>query len=173
MKDIRQSSTCLAGDLFRVPFSPPKNCIITSKSAASSPSTITDSALNAHLTPLIIDSMASHAMPSLFARLFRPFSTSVSLSLGSESSVGSAAQPQFPANAQKATVAAGCFWGVEHLYRKHFGDGKGLLDAKVGYCGGQTNAPSYRAVCSGTTGRMLMRDALSPVKALQLFSSRH
>jgi peptide-methionine (S)-S-oxide reductase len=54
---------------------------------------------------------------------------------------------------QTATVAAGCFWGVEHLFRKHFGNGKGLLDAKVGYSGGQTNSPSYRAVCSGSTGR--------------------
>ncbi|OGE57722.1 hypothetical protein PENARI_c001G01121 [Penicillium arizonense] len=53
---------------------------------------------------------------------------------------------------QTATVAAGCFWGVEHLYRKNFGNGKGLLDAKVGYCGGATSSPSYRAVCSGNTG---------------------
>lgn len=54
---------------------------------------------------------------------------------------------------EQATVAAGCFWGVEHLYRKNFGSGKGLLDAKVGYCGGQTDDPNYRAVCSGSTGR--------------------
>ena len=58
-----------------------------------------------------------------------------------------------PDNAQKATLAAGCFWGVEHLFRKHFGNGKGLLDAKVGYCGGTTQSPTYRIVCSGTTGR--------------------
>ncbi|CRG90201.1 peptide-methionine (S)-S-oxide reductase [Talaromyces islandicus] len=57
-----------------------------------------------------------------------------------------------PDNAQKATIAAGCFWGVEHLYRKHFGNGKGLLDAKVGYAGGHTDSPSYRSVCSGNTG---------------------
>ncbi|KAL1999588.1 hypothetical protein VTN02DRAFT_4300 [Thermoascus thermophilus] len=55
-------------------------------------------------------------------------------------------------NAQKATFAAGCFWGVEHLFRKHFGQGKGLLDAKVGYSGGQTESPTYKIVCSGTTG---------------------
>ncbi|OJJ51297.1 hypothetical protein ASPZODRAFT_127354 [Penicilliopsis zonata CBS 506.65] len=53
---------------------------------------------------------------------------------------------------QIATVAAGCFWGVEHLFRKQFGEGKGLLDAKVGYCGGKTAEPTYRAVCSGETG---------------------
>ncbi|PYH66475.1 peptide-methionine-S-sulfoxide reductase [Aspergillus vadensis CBS 113365] len=53
---------------------------------------------------------------------------------------------------QTATVAAGCFWGVEHLFRKHFGNGKGLLSAKVGYCGGHSASPSYRAVCTGDTG---------------------
>lgn len=54
---------------------------------------------------------------------------------------------------EQATLAAGCFWGVEHLFRKQFGNGKGLLDAKVGYCGGSTSSPSYRAVCGGDTGR--------------------
>jgi peptide-methionine (S)-S-oxide reductase len=41
---------------------------------------------------------------------------------------------------------------VEHLYRKKFGNGKGLLDARVGYTGGGTDAPNYRTVCSGETG---------------------
>ena len=58
----------------------------------------------------------------------------------------------FPENTQKFTVGAGCFWGVEHLYRKHFGKGKGLLDARVAYTGGGTNAPNYRSVCTGSTG---------------------
>ncbi|KAI9672330.1 MAG: Peptide-methionine (S)-S-oxide reductase [Caeruleum heppii] len=57
-----------------------------------------------------------------------------------------------PEGSQLATVAAGCFWGVEHLYRKTFGAGKGLIDAKVGYIGGDTKSPSYRSVCSGQTG---------------------
>jgi len=51
---------------------------------------------------------------------------------------------------EKATFAAGCFWGVEHIYRKHF-DHKGLIDAKVGYIGGKSSSPTYRDVCSGTT----------------------
>ena len=54
---------------------------------------------------------------------------------------------------QQATFAAGCFWGVEHVYRKHFGNGKGLIDARVGYTGGHTETPSYKAVCNGDTGR--------------------
>lgn len=58
-----------------------------------------------------------------------------------------------PEGAGKATLAAGCFWGVEHIFRKKF-QGKGLYDARVGYIGGDMSNPSYRAVCSGSTGRM-------------------
>ncbi len=64
----------------------------------------------------------------------------------------SASAQTLPAGAQRATVAAGCFWGVEHAYRKEFAN-KGLIDAKVGYIGGDMKNPSYRAVCSGGTGR--------------------
>ena len=57
-----------------------------------------------------------------------------------------------PEGAQTATIAAGCFWGVEHMYRRKFAK-KGLLDARVGYIGGDTKNPSYRSVCSGRSGR--------------------
>ena len=60
-----------------------------------------------------------------------------------------------PEGAAKATVGAGCFWGVEHMFRKAF-EGKGLYDARVGYIGGDTKNPSYRSVCSGRTGRMFL-----------------
>jgi peptide-methionine (S)-S-oxide reductase len=87
-------------------------------------------------------------MTSFLSRLFRTVTTSSSMPLQQDA----LAACNFPANTQRATVAAGCFWGVEHLYRKHFGNGKGLLDARVGYTGGGANAPNYRTVCSGTTG---------------------
>lgn len=50
------------------------------------------------------------------------------------------------------TLAAGCFWGVEHVMAKYFKD-KGLVDIKVGYANGQPSvgAVDYRMVCSGTT----------------------
>ncbi|PGH01081.1 peptide-methionine (S)-S-oxide reductase [Polytolypa hystricis UAMH7299] len=89
-------------------------------------------------------------MPSLISRILRPFSTTTTSSMAITPE--SLAARNIPENAQKATFAAGCFWGVDHLFRKHFGSGKGLLDARVGYCGGDTTAPSYRSVCSGRTG---------------------
>ena len=49
---------------------------------------------------------------------------------------------------QTATFAAGCFWGVEADFR----DIPGVLDAEAGYTGGTTENPSYRDVCSDTTG---------------------
>lgn len=58
----------------------------------------------------------------------------------------------FPPNSQRAIFAGGCFWGLEELYRHHYGKGKGLLDCRVGYTGGATKAPSYREVCSGRSG---------------------
>jgi len=92
---------------------------------------------------------------SFLARLLRPFNQSVKMNVststnGAASEAGSAIN--IPEGAEQATVAAGCFWGVEHLYRKHFGN-KGLYDARVGYIGGDTSNPSYKNVCSGNTGR--------------------
>lgn len=90
----------------------------------------------------------------LFSRFSRVFSTTSSPSFLSLASEGTASSRVMASEngTQMATLAAGCFWGVEHLFRKHFGHGKGLLDAKVGYAGGQTDNPTYKVVCSGTTG---------------------
>ncbi|KAI4177877.1 MAG: hypothetical protein LQ348_005751, partial [Seirophora lacunosa] len=99
------------------------------------------------LTISFLTVMAS-LTPNFISRLFRPFTTSTKMGLGSE---GGSAAVSVPDTAQKCTVAAGCFWGVEHLFRKNFGD-KGLYDARVGYIGGDTANPGYRAVCTGRTG---------------------
>jgi len=53
-----------------------------------------------------------------------------------------------------ATFAAGCFWGVEHIFLKHYppSQNKGILKTSVGYTGGTLANPDYRTVCSSTTG---------------------
>lgn len=49
---------------------------------------------------------------------------------------------------EKATFAAGCFWGVEAEFRNL----DGVTATAVGYTGGHTSEPTYGDVCNHTTG---------------------
>jgi len=51
-------------------------------------------------------------------------------------------------NLETATLGAGCFWCVEAV----FDDLKGVESVESGYSGGHTENPTYREVCSETTG---------------------
>ncbi|MFC3476752.1 peptide-methionine (S)-S-oxide reductase MsrA [Halobacterium litoreum] len=49
---------------------------------------------------------------------------------------------------QTATFGGGCFWCIEAAFEEL----AGVTDVTSGYAGGDTVDPTYREVCSGTTG---------------------
>ncbi|MBP9869642.1 peptide-methionine (S)-S-oxide reductase MsrA [Patescibacteria group bacterium] len=76
---------------------------------------------------------------------------------------------------QLATFGAGCFWGVEELYRKI----PGVIETAVGYMGGTTERPTYEDVCSDSTGHAEVvqvtydPEKVSYEKLLDLFWTNH
>jgi peptide-methionine (S)-S-oxide reductase len=78
-------------------------------------------------------------------------------------------------NLQTATLGAGCFWCVEAV----FDDLKGVEDVVSGYSGGHTENPTYREVCSETTGHAEVTqikfdpEVISFKEILQVFFSVH
>jgi peptide methionine sulfoxide reductase msrA/msrB len=52
------------------------------------------------------------------------------------------------ATAEVAYFAGGCFWGIQHYFK----EGPGVLEAISGYMQGHVDHPTYREVCSNTTG---------------------
>lgn len=51
-------------------------------------------------------------------------------------------------SSKKATFGAGCFWHIEEEFKKL----KGVISTSVGFMGGNLKDPSYKDVCSGSTG---------------------
>src|SRR5436190_23658774 len=76
---------------------------------------------------------------------------------------------------ESTIVGAGCFWGVEWVFRQV----PGVIDAVSGYAGGMTPNPTYREVCSHTTGHAeVVRvtfdpDVLSFEQLLEVFWAMH
>jgi len=54
------------------------------------------------------------------------------------------------ANTEVATLGGGCFWCLEAVYREV----EGVFSAVSGYMGGKSSNPSYREVCSGSSGHV-------------------
>ena len=57
-------------------------------------------------------------------------------------------QAMDPPRTEVATLAGGCFWCLEAVYEEL----KGVERVESGYSGGTVSDPTYRQVCTGTTG---------------------
>src|SRR5690606_36606781 len=51
-------------------------------------------------------------------------------------------------NLETATLAGGCFWCTEAVFK----DLRGVVSVQSGYSGGHKENPTYNEVCTGTTG---------------------
>jgi peptide-methionine (S)-S-oxide reductase len=80
-----------------------------------------------------------------------------------------------PAGAQTATFGGGCFWCTEAFFQRL----RGVHAVVPGYSGGSVKNPTYRQVCSGTTGHaeviQVIYDpaVISYVELLEVFWKTH
>ncbi len=76
---------------------------------------------------------------------------------------------------EKALLGAGCFWGVEHIFKTV----PGVISTEVGYAGGTTKNPTYQEVCTGKTDHAEVvlvefdSSVLSYTKLLDVFFRLH
>jgi peptide-methionine (S)-S-oxide reductase len=77
--------------------------------------------------------------------------------------------------AQQATLAGGCFWCTEAVFK----DVIGISEVESGYTGGTVTNPTYKQVCSGDTGHAeairvtFDPDVISYDQVLDIFLATH
>jgi peptide-methionine (S)-S-oxide reductase len=77
--------------------------------------------------------------------------------------------------AQQATLAGGCFWCTEAVFK----DVIGISEVESGYTGGTVTNPTYKQVCSGDTGHAeairvtFDPDVISYDQILDIFLATH
>lgn len=76
-----------------------------------------------------------------------------------------------PDNLETATLAMGCFWGVESL----FGGVEGVYRSRVGYTGGDKEHPTYRSLGNHTETVQIDfdPDEISFEELLEIFFNNH
>ena len=76
---------------------------------------------------------------------------------------------------QKCTLALGCFWKPEEIFKNK----PGIIKTEVGYAGGKSSKTSYKEVCSGVSGHAEVvkltfdEKIISFEKILDLFFKMH
>jgi peptide-methionine (S)-S-oxide reductase len=79
------------------------------------------------------------------------------------------------AQLETATLGGGCFWCTEAVYHQL----RGVRSVVSGYCGGDTANPTYKQVCTGTTGHAeVIQITFDPVEisyrnVLEVFFQTH
>lgn len=72
-----------------------------------------------------------------------------------------AAVPEVPAEAETATLGAGCYWCIDAAFRQL----DGVLSVTSGFMGGHVKSPTYEQVCTGETGHAeVVRVVFDPQK---------
>ena len=80
-----------------------------------------------------------------YLKLFGAAGAAAATGAKAGSSVG---KPEAKATVETATLAGGCFWGMEEVLRKI----PGIIETQVGYTGGDLKNATYNDVHKGTTG---------------------
>lgn len=76
---------------------------------------------------------------------------------------------------EQITLGAGCFWGVEYVFRRV----PGVTEAEVGYAGGRVQNPTYQQVCYESTGHAEVTrvtfdtDRIALEQVLEVFWAMH